>query len=277
MSGSSASPPPLPSARSAPREWSAVKEQAVYPAAFEDRASACPTMTMSEAIALGADGLAKRGPTRLTNGALLGGSQRIGATSPLTAEVGKSPMRMLVMPTDVHPTLDTKEHALVEPAASGVFFSDYLRLLDRLADTEEFAVYVAQLNLLRLPPLLKQVCLPAALPADKLTMCAHAHEPTPHSYRLLTRSACVSLHRANLWVGGHSMKNGLHFDNFDNLLFQIAGSKRAILFPPEDSPHLYYSSEGVNIRRHAFNLKGGFANETTQRGDAEGRRVDQRL
>ena len=58
------------------------------------------------------------------------------------------------------------------------------------------------------------------------------------------------------------MKNGLHFDNFDNLLFQIAGSKRAILFPPEDSPHLYYSSEGVNIRRHAFNLKGGFANET---------------
>ena len=58
------------------------------------------------------------------------------------------------------------------------------------------------------------------------------------------------------------MKNGLHFDNFDNLLFQIAGSKRAILFPPEDSPHLYYSSEGVNIRRHAFNLNGGFANET---------------
>ena len=187
-----ASPPPLPSARSAPREWSAVKEQAVYPAAFEDRASACPTMTMSEAIALGADGLAKRGPTRLTNASSTWRLAKDWSDESLTAEVGKSPMRMLVMPTDVHPTLDTKEHALVEPAASGVFFSDYLRLLDRLADTEEFAVYVAQLNLLRLPPLLKQVCLPAALPADKLTMCARAHEPTPF-LSLLTAFSCVLL------------------------------------------------------------------------------------
>ena len=172
-------------------------------------------------------------------------------------------MRMLVMPTDVHPTLDTAHSALVEPAASSVYFSDCkfasgnnfnaglppssllssrlssllktrarilattdLRLLDRLAGTEEFAVYVAQMNLLKLPPLLRQVCLPAALPASTLTM-------------------------ANLWVGGHSMKNGLHFDMFDNLLHQVAGSKRALIFPPEDSPHLYYASEGANIRRYA--------------------------
>lgn len=128
-------------------------------------------------------------------------------------------------------------HALVEPAATSAFFADYLRLLDRLADTEEFAVYVAQLNLLRVPALLRQVCLPKALPPSKLTM-------------------------ANFWVGGHSMKNGLHFDNYDNLLFQLAGSKRTLLFPPADSPHLYYSSEGVNIRRHAFSLADGFANET---------------
>jgi len=89
-----------------------------------------------------------------------------------------------------------------------------------------------------LPPLLKQVCLPEALPGDRLNM-------------------------ANLWVGGHSMKNGLHFDNFDNLLHQIAGSKTALIYPPEDSPHLYYSSEGVNMRRHAFKLPDGFANDTT--------------
>ena len=42
-------------------------------------------------------------------------------------------------------------------AASGIYFRDYLKLLDRLALTEEFAVYVAQLNLLRLPSLLRQV------------------------------------------------------------------------------------------------------------------------
>ena len=58
------------------------------------------------------------------------------------------------------------------------------------------------------------------------------------------------------------MKNGLHFDNYDNLLFQLAGSKRALLFPPEDAAHLYYSSEGTNIRRHTFSLADGFGNET---------------
>ena len=31
-------------------------------------------------------------------------------------------MRMLVMPTDVHPTLDPPNKALVEPAASGIYF-----------------------------------------------------------------------------------------------------------------------------------------------------------
>ena len=66
----------------------------------------------------------------------------------------------------------------------------------------------------------------------------------------------------NLWVGGHSMKNGLHFDQYDNLLHQLAGTKRALLFPPDDASHLYYSSEGVNIRRHAFDLDHGFQNET---------------
>ena len=102
-------------------------------------------------------------------------------------------------------------------------------------------MYVAQMNLLRLPQILRQVCLRSeALPASKLTM-------------------------ANLWVGGHSMKNGLHFDVFDNLLHQLSGRKRALLFPPSDTPHLYYALEsGANIRRHSFSLEGGkgFSNET---------------
>ena len=55
--------------------------------------------------------------------------------------------------------------------------------------------------------LLSQVCLPSALPGAKLTM-------------------------ANVWVGGDLMKNGLHFDQYDNLLHQIAGSKKALIFQP---------------------------------------------
>ena len=232
-------PPPLPSARpGAPRDWAAVKRAAVYPDVFEQRAKGCEVMSMGEAEAMGSEKLLAKGPTLLRNAS--GGWRLRGWTDEaLAAEVGRSALRMLVMPTDTHPTLDPPHEALVEPAASGIFFGDYLRLLDRLAETEEFAVYVAQLNLLKLPPLLKQVCLPKALPADRMTM-------------------------ANFWVGGHSMKNGLHFDNFDNLLFQIAGSKRALLFPPDDQRHLYYSSgSGANIRRHTFALEGGgFANET---------------
>jgi len=188
-------------------------------------------------VAMGAAALAARGPTRLLNASAGWDLASIGDAEMVAAVGADAAMRMLVMPTDEHPTLDEPHKALVEPAASGVYFGDYLRLLDRLAASEEFAVYVAQMNLLRLPSLLSRVCLPAALPAAKLTM-------------------------TNLWVGGHSMKNGLHFDNYDNLLHQLAGTKRALLFPPADARHLYYASEGTNIRRHAFSLESGFANDT---------------
>ena len=234
--GASPPPPPLPSARKGgPRAWSAVQAAARYPEAFEGRARACAEMTMAEAVGMGSDRLLQQGPTLLRNAtsrwrlqaALTSGD----GDAALSSEVGEAAMRMLVMPTDVHPTLEPAHAALVEPAASGIYFGDYLRLLDRLQVTEEFAVYVAQMNLLRLPPLLKQVCLPDALPSAKLTM-------------------------TNLWVGGHSMKNGLHFDVFDNLLHQLSGRKRALIFPPHDTPHLYYATKGANIRRHAFSLEG---------------------
>jgi hypothetical protein len=71
--------------------------------------------------------------------------------------------------------------------------------------------------------ILRQVCLPKALPGAKLSM-------------------------TNLWLGGRSMKNGLHFDNFDNLLHQLRGTKRALLLPPDDTPHLYYASGGTSVR-----------------------------
>ena len=48
------------------------------------------------------------------------------------------------------------------------------------------------------------------------------------------------------------MKNGLHFDLYDNLLFQLRGTKRALLFPPADAKHLYYGA--ATIRRHGFDL-----------------------
>ena len=53
---------------------------------------------------------------------------------------------------------------------SGVYFRDYLALLDRTATTREFAVYIAQFNLLNLPALMAQVCPPEALPSASLSL-----------------------------------------------------------------------------------------------------------
>jgi len=130
----------------------------------------------------------------------------------------------------------------VEPARHGVYLSDFLSLTNPSGATggkaAPFSAYLAQLNLLTLPRLLQQVCLPddGLLPASRLEM-------------------------ANLWVGGELMKNGLHYDNYDNLLHQLRGKKRALLFPPADTPHLHYGA--ANIRRHGFALPGGVTNATT--------------
>jgi len=181
---------------------------------------------MEEAVRGGVDALLARGPIKLRN-ATIGWKAAQWDDEALLRSVGESPLQMLAMPSPEHPTLDASNDALVEPSLHGVYFKDYLQLLDRLAGSGEFAVYLAQLNLLKLPKLLAQVCLPSALPPGRLTM-------------------------ANVWVGGALMKNGLHFDQYDNLLHQLAGSKRALIFPPGDTGKLYYST--TNIRRHLINL-----------------------
>jgi hypothetical protein len=99
-----------------------------------------------------------------------------------------------------------------------------------------FTAYIAQLNLLRLPPLLRDIYLPLVLPASRLAV-------------------------ANLWIGGALIKNGLHFDLYDNLLFQLRGTKRALLFPPSDAGVLYYGA--AEVWRHRFDAaKGRMTNAT---------------
>ena len=223
----------------------------LYPEVFES-APRCKQSTMADAVAMGATALAAGPPMKLAGGTA-GWLANGWNDTALAAEVGESAMRMLVMPQArdspslaphpphsrphishpvlllatqaEHPELDTTHDAMVEPAMSGVYFRDYLALLDRTATTREFAVYIAQFNLLNLPALMAQVCLPEALPSASLSL-------------------------ANFWVGGALMRNGLHFDNYDNLLFQIKGSKRALIFPPTDTEKLYYTA--ANIRRHNF-------------------------
>jgi tetratricopeptide (TPR) repeat protein len=214
-----------------------------YPDVFE-RGVRCPSADEAEAVAWGASGLLQRGPTVL-RGATKGWAANAWGDEALLRAVGADAlMNMLVMPTAVHPTLEAgaqgENESLVEPAHHGVYWKDYLKVLDLVASAKprsaaDFAVYVAQLNLLQHLSLLKQVCLPRLLPADRLST-------------------------ANLWVGGALMKNGLHFDNFDNLLHQLVGTKTALLFPPHDTPNLRYGA--ARIKRHSFSVPAGFANAT---------------
>lgn len=43
----------------------------------------------------------------------------------------------------------------------------------------------------------------------------------------------------NLWVGGAGTKSALHYDSMDNLLVQVEGRKRVMLFPPDEARNLY--------------------------------------
>ena len=126
-----------------------------YPAIFE-AGSRCAEMTMAEAVLKGSEALLRAGPVKLTN-ASAGWRAHGWTDEQLTDDVGDSPLQMLAMPQPVHPTLDPTNDALLEPSLHGVYFRDYLALLDRLASSSEFAVYLAQLNLLKLPKLLSQV------------------------------------------------------------------------------------------------------------------------
>ena len=243
--------------RAAPRDWATVDAEARFPAALVENSRQCTRMPMADALQLGAEALQASDPMLLTN-ASHGWRLHEWALNweALAESIGEaSPLRMKLFPTDVAgPTLDVEHGAMVEPANHGVFFSDYLTLLDRLAVTEELGVYVAQMMLFEEPwrsTLLSQVCLPSALPPSHIDF-------------------------VGAWLGGHSVKNGLHFDHFDNLLYQITGRKRALLYPPEDAPNLYYGGElsgtqggAVPTRRHQleFDSKGtrfptGFARTT---------------
>lgn len=43
----------------------------------------------------------------------------------------------------------------------------------------------------------------------------------------------------NLWYYSNDANSGLHYDNYDNYLCQIMGTKKVYLFPPSDSRWLY--------------------------------------
>jgi len=56
----------------------------------------------------------------------------------------------------------------------------------------------------------------------------------------ITKTGNGVIYRSNIWLGGSSGSiSPCHNDPFHNILCQIYGSKRIILFPPDSKDHLY--------------------------------------
>ena len=65
-------------------------------------------------------------------------------------------------------------------------------------------------------------------------------------------SASLSIYRNNLWLGGHAGTcSPCHWDPFHNILVQVYGQKRVVLFDPAlavNSPEALYAAEGARQR-----------------------------
>jgi len=78
---------------------------------------------------------------------------------------------------------------------------------------------------------------------------------TPH-----VLDATKELVAVNLWVGGRGTKSPLHYDSMDNLLVQVTGRKRIMLFRPEEQENLYPARQGRYphmSRMNVFECEGG--------------------
>ncbi|CAM9293620.1 unnamed protein product [Ectocarpus sp. 6 AP-2014] len=109
------------------------------------------------------------------------------------------------------------DEVLVRPPATSMAFSDFVRLLRQEGIKETFYLEYLALHQYLGTPMAEMVPLPTAAAESGLEL-------------LLT----------NLWVGKGGTTAVLHYDDYENLLCQVRGTKELVLFPPKDLENLYY-------------------------------------
>lgn len=57
---------------------------------------------------------------------------------------------------------------------------------------------------------------------------------------------------SNLWLGNGATTSPLHYDDYENLLAQVSGTKEVLLFPPTDLPHLGYTARPKGQLRYSW-------------------------
>ncbi|CAM9512172.1 unnamed protein product [Ectocarpus sp. 12 AP-2014] len=109
------------------------------------------------------------------------------------------------------------DEVLVRPPTTSMAFSDFVRLLRQEGIKETFYLEYLALHQYLGTPMAEMVPLPTAAAESGLEL-------------LLT----------NLWVGKGGTTAVLHYDDYENLLCQVRGTKELMLFPPKDLENLYY-------------------------------------
>jgi len=98
--------------------------------------------------------------------------------------------------------------------------------------------YLAQHDVNSISPVLsRELQVPSML---SLSSASHASDVPASPLTQALAPKKLSIYRSNLWLGGHAgTASPCHFDPFHNLLVQVYGTKRVILFDPKDSCGLY--------------------------------------
>ncbi|KAL1530038.1 hypothetical protein AB1Y20_000963 [Prymnesium parvum] len=111
--------------------------------------------------------------------------------------------------------LPEESEVLVRPPETHMRLADYLSLLE-VPTTESFYVEYNALH---------------QYIGEELRQMA----PVPSEAEWLRPLLC------NLWLGKGATTSPLHYDEYENLLAQVEGTKELVLFPPSDLPYLYYT------------------------------------
>eukprot|EP00624_Nannochloropsis_granulata_P001146 evm.model.NODE_15307_length_16043_cov_30.735523.2 len=130
---------------------------------------------------------------------------------------------------------DEVEEVLVRPPQTTMRMNDFLSLL-RLSQANPSLAPNATFYLEYLS--LTQYLGPTLLPSLPLPLPAAAAVAAD----VVGKERGLELLLTNLWVGKGGTTSPLHYDDYENILCQLAGRKDLTLFPPMDIFNLYYTT-----------------------------------
>ncbi|XP_023931467.1 jmjC domain-containing protein 7 [Lingula anatina] len=127
--------------------------------------------------------------------------------------------KTFTIPTDVKKQLHFPDLVVVRPATLNVNFSNFLEMLSNDKNHGKHRNYSAYLEYTSIPQYFPSLEQDIKEPGFVKGLLKRRH--------------------LNIWLSDGYTLGRLHFDPFDNLLFQLSGQKEVTLFDPHDNTNLY--------------------------------------